>query len=150
MSSTSAVNSAVNSALDSTESNNSTYNYSQILAATVGASSPGIDVTAAVAAAIYVPLKKTLSLIPVGILMGIVVMTMTMVHSVEIAFPLLFIIGALSGYFVVPMNALLQHRGYVLMSAGHSIAVQNFNENLSILTMLPLYACMLALNLAVG
>ena len=107
-------------------------------------------VVGSVAAAIYVPLKKTLSLIPVGILMGIVVMTMTLVHSVEVAFPLLFIIGALSGYFVVPMNALLQHRGYVLMSAGHSIAVQNFNENLSILTMLPLYACMLALNLAVN
>ena len=46
----------------------------------------------------------------------------------------------LSGFFVVPMNALLQHRGHVLMSAGHSIAVQNFNENLSILTMLALYA----------
>ncbi|MFD2272847.1 hypothetical protein ACFS07_21325 [Undibacterium arcticum] len=47
----------------------------------------------------------------------------------------------------MPMNALLQHRGHVLMSAGHSIAVQNFNENLSILTMLALYAVMVSLNL---
>ncbi len=46
------------------------------------------------------------------------------------------LIGALAGFFVVPMNALLQHRGHVLMSAGHSIAVQNFNENLNILLML--------------
>jgi len=56
----------------------------------------------------------------------------------------------LGGYFVVPMNALLQHRGYVLMSAGHSIAVQNFNENMSVLTMLVLYACMVKLNLDVN
>jgi tetrahydromethanopterin S-methyltransferase subunit E len=56
---------------------------------------------------------------------------------------LLVLIGALSGYFVVPMNALLQHRGHVLMSAGHSIAVQNFSENLSILLMLALYALMI-------
>jgi hypothetical protein len=53
----------------------------------------------------------------------------------------------LAGYFVVPMNALLQHRGYVLLSAGHSIAVQNFNENLSILVMLGLYAVLVWLDL---
>jgi hypothetical protein len=70
-----------------------------------------------------------------------------MVHSVFLAYPLLALIGLLSGFFVVPMNALLQHRGHVLMSAGHSIAVQNFNENLSILTMLAVYAVMLTLNL---
>jgi hypothetical protein len=44
------------------------------------------------------------------------------------------------------MNAMLQHRGHVLMSAGHSIAVQNFNENLSILTMLAVYSIMLRLH----
>ena len=52
----------------------------------------------------------------------------------------------MAGFFVVPMNALLQHRGYVLMSAGHSIAVQNFNENLAVLTMLGLYALMIHFN----
>lgn len=96
----------------------------------------------AVAAARYVPLKKSLSVMPMGVIMGLVVIMMTMVHTVWLAYPLLMLIGALSGYFVVPMNALLQHRGHVLMSAGHSIAVQNFNENLSVLTMLMLYAVM--------
>jgi len=79
--------------------------------------------------------------------MGLVVTVMVFVHEVIIAYPLLALIGFLSGFFVVPMNALLQHRGHVLMSAGHSIAVQNFNENLSILTMLALYAIMITLNL---
>ncbi|MBI3283506.1 MAG: lysophospholipid transporter LplT [Burkholderiales bacterium] len=101
----------------------------------------------AVAAARFVPLKKSLGVMPLGIAMGLVVTTMTMVHNVWIAYPLLILIGALAGYFVVPMNALLQHRGHVLMSAGHSIAVQNFNENLSVLTMLALYALMVYLNL---
>lgn len=101
----------------------------------------------AMAAARFVPLKKSLSVMPLGIVMGIVVMAMTMVHTTLIAYPLLVLVGALSGYFVVPMNALLQHRGHVLMSAGHSIAVQNFNENLSVLTMLLLYALMVKIDL---
>ncbi|MBI1890656.1 MAG: lysophospholipid transporter LplT [Burkholderiales bacterium] len=104
----------------------------------------------AIAAARYVPLKKSLSVMPLGIAMGLVVMSMTFVHSVWIAYPLLMLIGALSGFFVVPMNALLQHRGHVLMSAGHSIAVQNFNENMSVLTMLVLYAFMIKLDLSVN
>ncbi|WDZ98147.1 lysophospholipid transporter LplT [Herbaspirillum sp. WKF16] len=104
----------------------------------------------AIAAARFVPLKKSLSVMPLGIIMGIVVMLMTTTTSVWVAYPLLVIVGALSGYFVVPMNALLQHRGHVLMSAGHSIAVQNFNENLSVLTMLVLYAVMVRLNLDVN
>jgi LPLT family lysophospholipid transporter-like MFS transporter len=62
---------------------------------------------------------------------------------------LLTVIGALAGYFVVPMNALLQYRGHVLMSAGHSIAVQNFNENLSVLAMLCLYAVLVRYDLSV-
>jgi len=104
----------------------------------------------AMGAAHFVPLKKSLTVMPLGIIMGIVVMSMTAVTSIWVAYPLLIIIGALSGYFVVPMNALLQHRGHVLMSAGHSIAVQNFNENLSVLTMLVLYAVMVKLNLNVN
>ncbi|WP_332878758.1 lysophospholipid transporter LplT [Massilia sp. S19_KUP03_FR1] len=101
----------------------------------------------AVASAKMIPLQRSLTVIPLGIVMGLVVMSMTMVHSVVVAYPLLALIGLLSGFFVVPMNALLQHRGHVLMSAGHSIAVQNFNENLSILTMLAIYAVMLTLNI---
>jgi len=104
----------------------------------------------ATAAARFVPLKRALSVMPLGVGMGLIVITMTMVHSVWIAYPLLVMIGALAGYFVVPMNALLQHRGHVLLSAGHSIAVQNFNENLSVLTMLMLYALMVKLNLDIN
>jgi MFS family permease len=104
----------------------------------------------AVAAARFVPLRHSLSVMPLGVAMGLVVMLMTLVHNVWVAYPLLVIIGALSGYFVVPMNALLQHRGHVLMSAGHSIAVQNFNENMSVLTMLVLYALMVKIDLPVN
>ena len=104
----------------------------------------------AVAAARFVPLKKSLSVMPLGVAMGLIVMTMTLVHSVWLAYPLLVLVGALAGYFVVPMNALLQHRGYVLMSAGHSIAVQNFNENLSVLTMLVIYAIMIRMDLDIN
>ena len=103
----------------------------------------------AMSAARLVPLKKSLTVMPLGFVMGLVVILMTMAHSVWLAYPLLVIVGALSGYFVVPMNALLQHRGHVLMSAGHSIAVQNFSENLSILLMLGLYALMVKLDLDV-
>lgn len=104
----------------------------------------------AVAAARFVPLKKSLSVIPLGIIMGLVVICMTMVTNVWVAYPLLIVIGALAGYFVVPMNALLQHRGHVLMSAGHSIAVQNFNENLSVLAMLMLYALLVKFDVNVN
>lgn len=103
----------------------------------------------AVAAARFVPLKKSLNVMPLGVAMGLVVTTMIFVHNIIIAYPLLILVGALAGFFVVPMNALLQHRGHVLMSAGHSIAVQNFNENLSVLVMLGLYALMVSLDLHV-
>jgi len=101
----------------------------------------------AVSAARFVKLKQSLSVMPLGIAMGLIVMLMTIVYNVWLAYPLLIIVGVLSGFFVVPMNALLQHRGHILLSAGHSIAVQNFNENLSILTMLVLYSLMISLNL---
>jgi len=97
----------------------------------------------AVISARFITLRKSLTVIPVGIAMGVIVMGMTLVHSVALAYPLLVLVGLLGGFFLVPMNALLQHRGHVLMSAGHSIAVQNFNENLSILTMLAMYSLML-------
>jgi LPLT family lysophospholipid transporter-like MFS transporter len=104
----------------------------------------------AVMSARFITLRKALSVIPLGIAMGVIVMSMIFVHDLRIAYVLLLVVGALSGFFVVPMNALLQHRGHVLMSAGHSIAVQNFNENLSILTMLAVYAGMVKLGLALN
>ncbi|MCC2956227.1 lysophospholipid transporter LplT [Massilia sp. IC2-477] len=112
----------------------------------IGVFAIGVALGAAMAARM-IPLRKSLTVIPLGIIMGLVVCIMIFVTSVTLAFPLLALIGFLAGFFVVPMNALLQHRGHVLMSAGHSIAVQNFNENLSILTMLALYAIMITLNL---
>jgi MFS transporter, LPLT family, lysophospholipid transporter len=68
---------------------------------------------------------------------------MTQVTAMPLVYALMVAIGVMAGFFVVPMNALLQHRGHVLLSAGHSIAVQNFNENLCILVMLALYAVLL-------
>jgi MFS transporter, LPLT family, lysophospholipid transporter len=112
----------------------------------IGVVAIGVALGAAMAARM-IPLRKSLSVIPMGIVMGLVVTVMVFVTSVSVAYPLLALIGFLSGFFVVPMNALLQHRGHVLMSAGHSIAVQNFNENLSILVMLAAYAIMITLNL---
>ena len=121
----------------------------------------------AVYAATTVSLKKAMSVLPVGIAMGVIVAasafyspaivpegairlgTINASYFLLIACGILVLIGMLAGYFVVPMNALLQHRGHVLLSAGHSIAVQNFNENSSILVMLGLYALLVWLNLSI-
>ena len=113
-----------------------------------GVTAVGIAI-GAVLAARMVPLKKSLSVLPVGVAMGVAVMLMAFVSAMPLVYLLLIVVGALAGFFVVPMNALLQHRGHVLLSAGHSIAVQNFNENVSILLMLALYSGMLATNLSV-
>jgi MFS family permease len=113
-----------------------------------GITAVGIGV-GAVAAARFVPLKKAVDVLPVGIAMGVLVILMNFVRDVWVAIPLMTAIGALAGFFVVPMNALLQHRGHILMGAGHSIAVQNFNENLSILVMLALYATLIRAELGI-
>jgi hypothetical protein len=63
---------------------------------------------------------------------------------------LLFVIGALAGFFVVPLNALLQHRGHELIGAGHSIAVQNFNEHIGILLMLGAYLLMVKAEISIN
>ncbi|MBI5780849.1 MAG: lysophospholipid transporter LplT [Rhodocyclales bacterium] len=96
-----------------------------------------------VAAAKWVALREAPRVIPLGIVMGLVVISMIFVHSLVLAMVLMIAVGALAGFFVVPMNAMLQHRGHVLMGAGHSIAVQNFNENLAVLAMTGLYALLL-------
>lgn len=103
----------------------------------------------AIMAARRVTLRKSVKVIPMGIAMGFVVLAMNFVSDFWVAVPLLILIGYLSGYFVVPMNALLQHRGHILMGAGHSIAVQNFNENLSILIMTGLYYLMMRADLSI-
>ncbi len=120
----------------------------------------------ATGAAVMIPLKKSLSVLPLGMAMGLVVsatsfydiQTVTggfslfgfsISYGVVIAGLIMILVGVLAGFFVVPMNALLQHRGHVLMSAGRSIAVQNFNENSSILTMLGGYALLIKSGLSV-
>jgi hypothetical protein len=103
----------------------------------------------AVFASMRVRLDQAVKVIPLGIAMGLIVILMDFVHSVWLAVPLIVLIGGLAGFFVVPMNALLQHRGHHLVGAGRSIAVQNFNENASILVMIALYSLLLASGLSI-
>jgi MFS family permease len=97
----------------------------------------------AVLASVWVALDRSVRVIPLGIAMGLIVIVMNFVSDARIAVALMVLIGALAGFFVVPMNALLQHRGHHLVGAGRSIAVQNFNENASILVMIALYSMLL-------
>jgi MFS family permease len=103
-----------------------------------------------VLAARLIPLKSSFRVLPLGIAMGLVVICMCVVTWMPLVYLLLIAIGGLAGFFVVPMNAMLQHRGHVLMSAGHSIAVQNFNENLCILIMLGLYAFLISVDVHIN
>jgi hypothetical protein len=78
-------------------------------------------------------LDQAVKVIPLGIMMGLLVVGMNGITSVWVAAPFLILLGAIGGFLLVPMNALLQHRGHNLMGAGRSIAVQNFNEQACIL-----------------
>jgi len=109
----------------------------------------GIAVGAYLAAR-YISLEHAVKALPAGIVMGGLVMLIAFTHDWRLACLLLFLIGALSGFFVVPLNALLQHRGHILIGAGHSIAVQNFNENIGILIMIGAYAMMVKANLSIN
>ena len=87
----------------------------------------------AVVASMHTRLDRATGVIPMGIVLGVLVISMNFITNVWVAAPFLVVLGALAGYMVVPMNALLQHRGHNLMGAGRSIAVQNFNEQACIL-----------------
>ena len=104
----------------------------------------------AILAARWISLRDAVRVLPLGVAMGFVVIAMTLVTQLPVAIALMIAVGALAGFFVVPMNALLQHRGHVLMGAGHSIAVQNFNENIGILIMVGLYALMVRSGISVN
>ena len=97
----------------------------------------------AIAAARWIPLRCAQKVLPLGIAIGASVLGLTGVTQLWIAVVLLFIAGALAGLLVVPMNALLQHRGQLLMHSGQSIAVQNFNESLASLVLLAVYGLLL-------
>ncbi|MGF6728826.1 LPLT family lysophospholipid transporter-like MFS transporter [Paraburkholderia youngii] len=126
-----------------------------------GVTGVGIAIGAAGAAAL-IPLRHSLKVLPVGVLTGAVAIAMAFYNKnlfppgaglrfgthvapyyILLAYPLMIVLGGLSGFFIVPMNAVLQHRGATLLSAGHSIAVQNFNQNLAVLLMLGVYALLL-------
>ena len=94
----------------------------------------------AVAASMRMRLDNATSVIPLGILMGLLVVCMIYIDNLWLAVPFLIVMGGLGGFLVVPMNALLQHRGHNLMGAGRSIAVQNFNEQAAILAMGAFYS----------
>jgi MFS family permease len=94
----------------------------------------------AVIASTRTRLDQATSLMPLGIGMGLLVILMNFIDNVWVAAPFLILLGGLGGFLVVPMNALLQHRGHNLMGAGRSIAVQNFNEQACILGLGGFYA----------
>ena len=89
----------------------------------------------AVLASMRMRLDQATSVMPLGIAMGVLVILMNFIDNVWLAAPFLILLGGLGGFLVVPMNALLQHRGHNLMGAGRSIAVQNFNEQACILAL---------------
>ena len=113
-----------------------------------GVTAVGIAI-GAVVASMRIGLNRAVKVIPLGIAMGLFVLLMNLASDVWVAVPLLVAIGFMAGFFVVPMNALLQHRGHHLVGAGRSIAVQNFNENISILVMIALYSLLLALDVSI-
>ncbi len=96
----------------------------------------------AVMSSAYMRLDQAVKLIPLGIGMGVLVIALNGITSVMWAIPILILLGGIGGFLVVPMNALLQHRGHNLMGAGRSIAVQNFNEQTCILLLGAFYTAM--------
>ena len=94
----------------------------------------------AVVASLRMRLDQATRVMPLGIGMGLLVILMNFIDNVWMAAPFLVLLGGLGGFLVVPMNALLQHRGHNLMGAGRSIAVQNFNEQACILGLGALYS----------
>lgn len=104
-------------------------------------------VAGAIVASRYVSLSQATRVLPLGIALGLMIPVLLVVQSVAVAAGLLVLVGAIAGFFVVPMNALLQHRGYTLLTAGRSVAVQGFNENAGMLLMLAAYTLAIAWDL---
>ena len=117
-----------------------------------GAYLQGVTAFGAIAGAVlasrFVSLHQAINVLPLGIVMGLLFPVMLGVQSVTAAVVLLIVLGTLAGFFIVPMNALLQHRGCSLLTAGRSIAVQGFNENAGMLVMLAVYAAATAAQLS--
>jgi len=95
----------------------------------------------------YVALQNANKVLPLGLWLGLSLPALAFSTSLWIAIPLMLITGFAGGMLMVPMNAVLQNRGYILLTAGRSIAVQGFNENASVMVMLGVYSGLLALEL---
>jgi len=106
------------------------------------ATAVGVIMGAALAAR-WVALHQATKVVAIGLLLGMLLPVMLWVTQWQSAVLLTTLLGIVGGFFVVPMNALLQHRGVVLLTAGRSIAVQNVNENASILAMMAGYSALL-------
>ena len=104
----------------------------------------------AIIAAFFIKMKDSTKILPIGIVMGALVCTMFFITTWQSAAIILTLVGILSGLLIVPLNALLQHRGRLLIGAGHSIAVQNFNENLGILVLSGAYTLMVKSNIPIN
>ncbi|MBL8360534.1 MAG: lysophospholipid transporter LplT [Rubrivivax sp.] len=113
----------------------------------------GIVVIGSVAGAVIASatsrLDRATNVLPLGIAVGFFLIGLNLIHNIWTAMPFLVLMGALCGYLIVPLNALLQHRGHNLMGAGRSIAVQNFNEQACILGVGAFYVGMTKLGLSV-
>jgi len=121
--------------------------YSTTQASTLGGVVAIGTAVGAVIASMHMRLDVATKVIPMGILMGLLIIAMNFIHNVWVAAPFLILLGALGGFLVVPMNALLQHRGHNLMGSGRSIAVQNFNEQACILGLGAFYSLSTGLGL---
>ena len=102
----------------------------------------------AVVASLRMKLDMATRVIPLGIGMGLLIISLNFITNLWVAIPFLILLGGLGGFLVVPMNALLQHRGHNLMGAGRSIAVQNFNEQACILLLGAFYSACTGLGLS--
>lgn len=97
----------------------------------------------------WIALRHAKRVLPAGVIMGLLIMASAHATQLSTALIVLTVMGAVGGILVVPLNALLQHRGFTLLTAGRSIAVQGFNENLSVLCMLGVYAGLVAADFSI-
>ncbi|GBL46192.1 putative efflux protein [Sulfuriferula multivorans] len=103
----------------------------------------------AAAAARFVNLSNVNRALPAGIAIGLLIMVFAHVTSMPTTIAMLVLIGACGGFYVVPLNALLQERGHETVGAGHAIAVQNFFENLTMLLMIGVYVLLIKSGISV-
>jgi LPLT family lysophospholipid transporter-like MFS transporter len=98
----------------------------------------GIVIGAGLAAK-FITLEKADRAVPAGVLIGVSVCILAVTTNIPAAFAVMSLVGACGGFFIVPLNALLQERGRESVGAGHAIAVQNLAENTAMLVMIGLY-----------